>query len=128
MNEKAVAKQEEPVAAALAQGARLLCGGGRHSLGPLFYEPTVLAGLPDKATIMCEETFWPVAALTPFADEAAVVRPANATEYGRVPYLHTPDPPRTYRMNPAVEFGMLARNRTEETGSALPSRGVKHNA
>src|SRR3546814_2857523 len=41
MNEKAVAKQEEQVADALAQGARLLCGGGRHSLGPLFYEPTV---------------------------------------------------------------------------------------
>src|SRR3546814_6366491 len=28
MNEKAVAKQEEQVADALAQGARLLCGGG----------------------------------------------------------------------------------------------------
>src|SRR3546814_681241 len=74
MNEKAVAKQEEQVADALAQGARLLCGGGRHSLGPLFYEPTVLAGVPDKAKIMCEETFGPVAALTPFDDEAAVVR------------------------------------------------------
>src|SRR3546814_14565140 len=81
MNEKAVAKQEEQVADALAQGARLLCGGGRHSLGPLFSEPTVLAGVPDKAKIMCEETFGPVAALTPFDDEAAVVRRAQSTQY-----------------------------------------------
>ncbi|HEY9537249.1 MAG TPA: aldehyde dehydrogenase family protein, partial [Kiloniellaceae bacterium] len=125
MNEKAVAKQEEQVADALAQGARLLCGGGRHSLGPLFYEPTVLAGVPDKAKIMCEETFGPVAALTPFDDEAAVVRRANATEYGLVAYLHTRDPARIYRMSRALEFGMVAVNRTKVTGAPIPFGGMK---
>src|SRR3546814_20234171 len=88
--------QEEQVADALAQGARLLCGGGRHSLGPLFYEPTVLAGVPDKAKIMCEETFGPVAALTPFDDQAAVVRPAHATDYGLVPTLNPRAPATTH--------------------------------
>src|SRR3546814_8317414 len=117
--------QEEQVADALAQGARLRCGGGRHSLGPLFYEPTVLAGVPDKAKIMCEGTFGPVAALTPFDDEAAVVRRANATEYGLVAYLHTRDPARIYRMSRALEFGMVAVNRTKVTGAPIPFGGMQ---
>jgi aspartate-semialdehyde dehydrogenase len=59
MNEKAVAKQEAQVADALAHGARLLTGGARSPLGPLFYEPTVLADAPDDALIFREETFGP---------------------------------------------------------------------
>jgi aspartate-semialdehyde dehydrogenase len=46
MNERAVAKQEEHVADALARGATLLTGGKRSDLGPLFFEPTVLADVP----------------------------------------------------------------------------------
>src|SRR3546814_15028444 len=74
---------------------------------------------------MCEETFGPVAALTPFDDEAAVVRRANATEYGLVAYLHTRDPARIYRMSRALEFGMVAVNRTKVTGAPLPFGGMK---
>src|SRR3546814_14547508 len=59
MNAKAVAKQQEHVADALAQGARLLCGGEGHPLGPLFFQPTVLADVPDGAKILREETFGP---------------------------------------------------------------------
>src|SRR3546814_20106087 len=101
---------------------------GRHSLGPLFYEPTVLAGVPDKAKIMCEETFGPVAALTPFDDEAAVVRRANATEYGLVAYLHTRDPARIYRMSRALEVGMGGVNRTKVHDATNPLGGRKQNA
>src|SRR3546814_3058298 len=89
MNAKAVAKQQEHVADALAQGARLLCGGEGHPLGPLFFQPTVLADVPDGAKILREETFGPVAALAPFDDEAEVLARANATEYGLIAYLHT---------------------------------------
>src|SRR6056297_523681 len=52
MNEAAVAKQEEHVKDALDKGAKLACGGKRHALGRLFYEPTVLADVPDNAKIM----------------------------------------------------------------------------
>src|SRR3546814_18728519 len=37
LNAKAVAKQQERVADALAQGSRLRCGGEHHRLGPLFF-------------------------------------------------------------------------------------------
>jgi len=125
MNEKAVAKQEEQVADARAEGARLLTGGERHPRGPLFYRPTVLADVPDGAKIMREETFGPVAALTPFDGEGEVVRRANDTEYGLVAYLHTKDPARIYRMSRALVFGMVAVNRTKVTGAPIPFGGMK---
>src|SRR3546814_672414 len=46
MNAKAVAKQQEHVADALAQRARPPCGGEGHPLEQLFFRPTVLADVP----------------------------------------------------------------------------------
>ncbi len=125
MNEKAVAKQEHHVADALDKGARLVCGGKRHELGALFYEPTVLADVPDAARIMHEETFGPVAPITPFDTEEEVVARANDTEFGLVAYVHSHDPRRIYRVARALQFGMVAVNRTKVTGAPIPFGGVK---
>ncbi|MEX5729442.1 aspartate-semialdehyde dehydrogenase [Rhodovulum iodosum] len=125
MNEKAMAKQEEHVADALEQGARLLTGGTRDAAGPLFYRPTVLADVPDGAKIMREETFGPVAALSSFETEDEVLARANATEYGLVAYLHSHDPRRIYRCARALSFGMVAVNRTKVTGAPIPFGGMK---
>lgn len=125
MNEKAVVKQEEQVADALARGARLACGGKRLALGPLFYPPTVLVDVPTDARILHEETFGPVAAILPFDSEAEVTALANATEYGLVAYIHTQDPRRIYRLSRALQFGMVAVNRTKVTGAPIPFGGMK---
>lgn len=125
MNEKAVLKQEDHVADALAKGARLLTGGKRHSAGPLFYQPTVLVDVPAEAKIMFEETFGPVAAIAPFDSEEEVITKANDTEYGLVAYLHTQDPRRIYRASRALQFGMVAVNRTKVTGAPIPFGGMK---
>lgn len=125
MNEKAVVKQEEQVADALARGARLACGGKRLALGPLFYPPTVLVDVPTDARILHEETFGPVAAIVPFDSEAEVTALANATEYGLVAYIHTQDPRRIYRLSRALQFGMVAVNRTKVTGAPIPFGGMK---
>ena len=125
INARAVAKQEAHVADAVAKGARLLTGGSRLDLGPTFYAPTVLADVPADARIMHEETFGPVAALAPFDTEAEAVARANATEYGLVAYLHTQDPRRIYRVTRALQFGMVAVNRTKVTGAPIPFGGFK---
>ncbi|KPQ07119.1 MAG: aspartate-semialdehyde dehydrogenase DeoC [Rhodobacteraceae bacterium HLUCCA12] len=125
MNEKAVAKQEAHVADALEHGARCLTGGGRDPQGPLFFQPTLLADVPDHAAIMSEETFGPVAAIAPFDTEAEVIARANATEYGLVAYLHTLEPRRIYRVTRALQFGMVAVNRTKVTGAPVPFGGMK---
>jgi aspartate-semialdehyde dehydrogenase len=125
MNEAAVAKHEDLVADALARGARLLCGGTRLDLGPLFYAPTVLADVPSDARIFREEVFGPVAALAAFDSEDEALAEANATDYGLVAYLHTSDPRRIYRLSRALQFGMVAVNRTKVTGAAIPFGGMK---
>lgn len=125
MNEAAVRKQEAHVADALAKGARLACGGKRLPPGPLFFAPTVLTGVPDDALILREETFGPVAAIVPFDAEDEVLAKANDTEYGLVAYLHTQDPRRIYRLSRALQYGMVAVNRTKVTGAPIPFGGMK---
>jgi aspartate-semialdehyde dehydrogenase len=125
MNEKAIAKQEEHVADALARGARALTGGSHHPAGPLFFEPTVLVDVPAGALIMHEETFGPVAAIAAFDTEEEVLASANDTEYGLVAYLHTQDPRRIYRASRALQYGMVAVNRTKVTGAPIPFGGMK---
>jgi aspartate-semialdehyde dehydrogenase len=125
IHERAVLRQEVQVADALARGARCLIGGGRDAQGPLFYKPTLLVDVPQDARIMHEETFGPVAAVTPFDTEAEAIAQANATEYGLVAYLHTLDPRRIYRITRGLEFGMVAVNRTKVTGAPIPFGGMK---
>jgi len=125
MHERAIAKVEEQVADALKRGARLLAGGRRHKAGPLFYEPTVLADVPDDALIMREETFGPVAAIAVFDSEAEVIARANDTEYGLVAYVVTQNGARQMRLGRALEYGMVAVNRVKITGGPIPFGGWK---
>jgi aspartate-semialdehyde dehydrogenase len=125
MNEKAVAKQAAHVADALKRGARLLTGGKSHSMGPLYFEPTVLSDVPADALIFHEETFGPVAAMTPIEDETDALMRANQSEYGLVAYLHSRDPGCIARMSDALQYGMVAVNRTKITGAPIPFGGMK---
>ncbi|SEG78595.1 NAD-dependent succinate-semialdehyde dehydrogenase [Marinobacterium lutimaris] len=125
MNDKAVAKQQEHVSDALEKGARLLTGGKVHKAGPLFFEPTVLADVPTGAKIFHEETFGPVAAIAPFDTEAEAIGRANDTEYGLVSYVHTESAHRIYRLTKALQYGMVAVNRTKVTGAPIPFGGMK---
>jgi aspartate-semialdehyde dehydrogenase len=125
MHERAIAKVDAQVRAAVARGARCIVGGRRHGAGPLFYAPTLLADVPDDAVIMREETFGPVAAMVPFDSEDEVVARANATEYGLVAYIVTRDAARMLRLGRALQYGMVAVNRAKLTGAPIPFGGVK---
>lgn len=71
------------VADAVAKGATVLTGGrARPDLGPLFYEPTLLADVTDEMTLARDETFGPVVALYRVADDEEAVERANDTAYG----------------------------------------------
>ena len=74
---------------------------------------------------MHEETFGPVAAIAAFDTEEEVLTHANDTEYGLVAYLHTQDPRRIYRASRALQYGMVAVNRTKVTGAPIPFGGMK---
>ena len=125
INSRAVDKQRRHVEDALARGARCLTGGSVHLAGPLFFAPTVLADVSADALIAREETFGPVAALTAFDDEAEALAQANDSEYGLIAYVHTNDPRRIYRCSRALQYGMVAVNRTKVTGPPIPFGGMK---
>ena len=125
IHDRQIDKQVAHVKDALAKGARLLCGGKVDDMGPLFFQPTVLADVTDEAAIMTEETFGPVAALSVFDTEDEVIERANASEYGLVAYVHSQDPRRIYRLTRALQYGMVAVNRTKVTGAPIPFGGMK---
>jgi len=125
MHERAIAKVEAQVQDAMHHGARLLAGGQRIGPDSLFFQPTLLADVPDGALIMREETFGPVAAVTPFDHEAEAIARANDTEYGLVAYAVTKDGARQHRLARALDYGMVAINRVKVTGAPIPFGGVK---
>lgn len=78
-----VDRVERHVQDALAKGAQLLAGGRRRpDLGPLFYEPTVLAGVTADMLLAREETFGPVVAVYRAADDDEAVALANDSDFG----------------------------------------------
>ena len=124
MHANAVAKAQAQIKDALAHGARRITPDGDVP-GPLYVTPTLLADVPDDALIMREETFAPVAAVTPFDTEADAVARANATEYGLVAYVVTENGARALRLGRALEYGMVAINRVKITGAPIPFGGMK---
>lgn len=125
MNERAVMKCEAHVSDAVARGARVLAGGGRHPLGGSFFEPTVLVDATPDMAIWREETFGPVAAVMPFEDEGDVIAAANDTEFGLAAYVYSRDVGRVWRAVDGLEYGMVVVNGVKMTGAPIPFGGVK---
>ncbi len=69
--------------AGVAEGARLVVGGGRGGLDRGFFvEPTLFADVDNSMTIAQEEIFGPVLVVVPFEDDDDAVRIANDSIYG----------------------------------------------
>ena len=121
----AIAKVQEHIADALAQGGRVTVGGKPHALGGTFFEPTVIAGAHAGMKIASEETFGPVAPVFRFDDESTAVALANDTEYGLAAYLFTRDNARIWRVGEALEFGVIGVNTGNTSYEGAPFGGLK---
>ncbi|RKT87987.1 succinate-semialdehyde dehydrogenase / glutarate-semialdehyde dehydrogenase [Saccharopolyspora antimicrobica] len=119
-------KVRDLVADAVQQGAEVVTGGSAEDGDGYFYRPTVLSGVPLQARMSREEIFGPVAPITTFTDEQAVIAQANDTEYGLVSYLYTRDLQRALRVSEALECGMVGLNQGIVSNPAAPFGGVKH--
>jgi succinate-semialdehyde dehydrogenase/glutarate-semialdehyde dehydrogenase len=125
IDESAVKKVEEHIADAVARGARVAAGGSRHALGGTFFQPTVLTGATREMAVAREETFGPVAPLFRFETEAEAVALANATEFGLAAYVYTRDLARSWRVQEALEYGMVGVNTGLISTEVAPFGGVK---
>ncbi|WP_066582393.1 succinic semialdehyde dehydrogenase [Cellulomonas timonensis] len=78
-----LARVVEHVEDALTHGARVLAGGvHRTDIGPLFYEPTILADVAPQARVFRDETFGPVVSLYRVASDDEAVAAMNDSEFG----------------------------------------------
>jgi len=126
IDKAALAKASEHVKDAVQKGARLLCGGQPLTRRKgFFFEPTVLADVPDTGLCMREETFAPIAPVTVFDTEEEAIRRANASNYGLSAYAFTNDLRRAFRLMERLEAGMIGINDGVPTTSQCPFGGVK---
>jgi succinate-semialdehyde dehydrogenase/glutarate-semialdehyde dehydrogenase len=121
----AVAKVEEHIANAVANGAKIMLGGKRHELGGTFFQPTILTDVTASMLMAREETFGPVAPLFKFETEAAAISMANDTEFGLAAYIYTRDLARSWRVSEAVEYGIVGLNTGIISTEVAPFGGVK---
>jgi succinate-semialdehyde dehydrogenase len=125
INEAAVEKVENHVKDAVSQGAKLLLGGKRHSLGRTFYEPTVLGDATEKMLIFREEVFGPVAPLIRFKTDEEAIKMANDTEFGLAAYAFTENIARGWRIAESLEYGMVGLNEGLISTEVAPFGGMK---
>lgn len=118
-------KVQAHIADALARGAQVLAGGAAHARGGLFFEPTVLTGVPHDARVAREETFGPVAPLFTFHTEQEVVRLANDSEFGLASYLFTRDASRIFRVAEKLQYGIVGINTGLISTEVAPFGGIK---
>jgi succinate-semialdehyde dehydrogenase/glutarate-semialdehyde dehydrogenase len=76
-------KLQEHLDDAVAKGATVVAGGtARPDIGPLFFEPTVLADVTPDMAVHREETFGPLVAIYTYDSVDDAIDEANDTEYG----------------------------------------------
>ena len=111
-NEPVAAKMDEHVADALERGAQSLTGGSRSSAfaTDLYWEPTVLAGVPADARVSTEETFGPVAPVVEIDSLEQAIELANGSPYGLLAAIFTADLQRGLRFADSVKTGWVNIN------------------
>ena len=94
---------------AKAKGARVLAGGERGESG-FFFQPTLLADVPNEADIMNDEPFGPVAVSRAFDTFEEVIEQANRLPYGLAAFAFTENGRRANLIGDLVESGMVGIN------------------
>jgi glyceraldehyde-3-phosphate dehydrogenase [NAD(P)+] len=105
---------DELVGEAVDAGADLVRGGERDGA---FYEPTLLANVPQEARIIHEEQFGPVVAVTTFGNEDEAIELANASDLALDASVFTLDHNRALRLADRLNAGGVRIN-------GAPSHGI----
>jgi acyl-CoA reductase-like NAD-dependent aldehyde dehydrogenase len=113
-NEPGAAKMDLHVADAVERGATVVTGGSRAAGFPteLYWQPTVLDGVPPDSIAVTQETFGPIAPILPIGSLEHAIEQTNAQSYGLMAAIFTADLAAGMRYADSVHMGLVNINET----------------
>ena len=126
ISERARARVEEQLAAAIAEGAKLLEGGRRVDAGPgWFYAPTILTGVSAAQRVVREEVFGPIASIQVVDDAEAAIGVAANSEYALGANIYTQNLTWAMRAMQEIKAGTFWINDPLTDNDAAPFGGMR---
>jgi succinate-semialdehyde dehydrogenase/glutarate-semialdehyde dehydrogenase len=110
---------------AVERGATLLAGGERIGESGNFFQPTVLADVPQDARVFNDEPFGPMAAIRSFNTLDEAITEANRLAFGLAGYAFTRSLKSADLLARRVEVGMLWVNMPAMPSAEMPFGGIK---
>ena len=120
-----VSAMESLIPEARSHGAKVMAGGERIPGKGLFWQPTVLAEVPNTARVMNDEPFGPIAIVNPFSTLDEVIKQANRLPYGLAAFAFTRDLRTSNLVSEQLEAGMIGINSYQISVPESPFGGVK---
>jgi acyl-CoA reductase-like NAD-dependent aldehyde dehydrogenase len=113
-NEPQAAKMDAHVADAVDRGAKVVTGGSRAGGFPtgLYWEATVLDGVPPDSIAVTEETFGPIAPVVAIGSLEEAIEQTNSQSYGLMAAIFTGDLAAGMRFADSVHMGLVNINET----------------
>ncbi|MCH2550245.1 MAG: NADP-dependent succinate-semialdehyde dehydrogenase [Alphaproteobacteria bacterium] len=121
----AVQKVEQHISNAIENGAKVVVGGERHSMGGTFFQPTLLVDVTPTMEVTREETFGPLAPLYRFTTDEEGISLANDTEFGLAAYFYARDVNRIWKVSEGLESGIVGINTGLISTEVAPFGGFK---
>lgn len=112
------------VKTAVADGAKIVCGGNAVKGPGYFMEPTILKNVSAKMRLACDEIFGPVLPIIKFTDADDEIALANDTEYGLAAYVFTTNLAKGLRAARDIQAGSVCINEVHYSVQ-LPHGGLK---
>nr|MDT0665094.1 aldehyde dehydrogenase family protein [Micromonospora sp. DSM 115978] len=115
------------VRSGVAEGARLVCGGGRPgwTRRGWYVEPTVFVDVDNSMRVAQEEIFGPVLTVTPYDTLDEAVEIANDTEYGLSGSVWGADPAHAAVVATRIRAGSVYVNGAFALDADAPFGGFK---
>ena len=125
ISDEALKKIIDHVNDAKKNGAKILLGGNRHTLGGLFYEPTLISNIKKNMKVFKKENFGPIIPLIEFEKDSEVINNSNDTNYGLAAYFYTKDSSRVWKNINNLDYGMFGINSGKISTYLNPFGGLK---
>ena len=91
----------------------------------IFFEPTIIDNIKDDFTVMTEEPFGPITAITTFKDFDEVIKRANKHDCGLAGYVCTNSMEKAFKASEQLETGVVAVNTPVVATAETPFGGIK---